>query len=185
MAQFGTYATEAELVSAGLLRDESSLWDIDVAADNTSYSVGAVGSFTPSPPDPSTTTTVAAAPPSPQPASFSGHSGVSLGAGSRNLVIIGTSGQTSTLWNNLLNGLPADTTVTWLDQGDVTTSADVDAIMASADYVVAADGYPIMDGSNPTYVGIYLNSVSSSPSGYWWTYQLGVPTIADLEAGLA
>lgn len=185
-ALHGEYATEAELVSAGFLREESTFADVQLAPDRSSYSVGTAGSFAPPPgpgPGPS-------GPPAPQTVSYATGAG-SFGAemidqgGTRVLAVIGTSGDTGALWSMLTTTPPADTDVVWFDQGDVDTTAEVDAIVAMADYVIAPTAYPLNGGS--TYVGAYLNSSGlSHPGGFWWSYSAGRnPTLSEIEAGLS
>ncbi len=189
-AVHGAYATEAELVSFGLLRNASELTDVAVAPDRSSYSIGSAGSFPPttSPAPPGPTTTLA--PPAPQTVSYATGAG-SFGAelldqgGTRLLAVIGTSGDTGSLWSMLTATPPADTNVVWFGQGDVDTSAEVDAIRAMADYVIAPTAYPLNGGS--TYVGAYLSNVGlSHPADFWWSWDAGRnPTLAEIEAGLS
>ena len=193
-ALHGQYASEAELVSAGFLREESDLTDIDLGPDLASYAIGTAGSFPdPDPPDttaPETTAPTTTAPPAPQTVSFPVGSG-SFGAdlldqgGTRTLAVIGTSGATGSLWTMLTTTPPADTDVVWFNQGDVDTTAEVDAILAVADYVIAPTSYPLNGGS--TYLGVYLSdSLLSHPGDFWWSFQAGRnPTLAEVEAGLS
>ena len=188
-AVHGQYASEAELVNAGFLREESELTDIDVAPDLASYAIGSAGSF---PPDESTettapTTTVA---PAPQTVSYP-IGGDTYGAelldqgGSRTLAVIGTSGATGSLWSLLTATPPADTDVVWFNQGDVDTTAEVDAVRAMADYVIAPTSYPLNGGA--TFLGIYLSDLGlSHPGDFWWSFQAGRnPTLAEIEQGLS
>jgi hypothetical protein len=205
MAQFGTYTDEQGLVTVGLLRDESDLHDITVTADLTSYTIWPAGSAptTTAAPTPTTapTTTVAptptTAPTTTVPAvgligttyvtSTASHGAQVLGSGSHTLVIIGVgtgSGSTS-LWATLNTTPPADTTVVWLNAGDVTTAAQVDAIMLTGpDYVVAPVSAAITNPTGPGFVGQYLNDHYPA-SAFWWTFAQGRdPTVAELEAAM-
>jgi len=193
MAQFGSYSDEPGLVAAGLLRDESELFDITLTA--SSYTItpaGGGGGGSPLPaadpaPDPTPTTT--APPAGPVAASYATatktFSGQSIGTGSKTLVIIG-GGTGSALWTTLQAAQPANTSVVWLGAADITTAADIDEIVTSgADYIVAASSIPIKDGPVNTYVGAYMNS-NYPASTFWWTFgQGGNPTLAQLEAALA
>ncbi len=190
MAQFGTYADEPGLVTAGLLRRESSLFDIALTAD--SYTISPVGGGgSPLPPadpgsDPTPTTTTPAGPVAASYSTSSGsYGGQSLGTGSKTLLIIG-GGTGSDLWTTLQTAQPANTTVIWLNASDINTAADVDAIVASgADYIVAATSIPITDGPVNTFVGAYMNSKYGAGT-FWWTFNRGRnPTLAELEAALA
>jgi general secretion pathway protein G len=180
-AQYGTYASEDELVTAGLLRDASDLHDITVDPDGNGYSVDPVGSGGGSPPGPTT-------PPSPPgPITYGSFGGQSYGSGSKTLVIIGNGVGTGAVFAELQTNPLADTQVIWLDAGDVTTTDDVDAVMSlGATYVVAADSVMITDsgsGGN-TFVGSYMNSRWASPAQFWWSHDLGNPSSADLAAHL-
>ena len=61
-----------------------------------------------------------------------------VGTGSNTLAIIGTGSGTGSLWTMLQATPPSNTQVVWLNTSDVASSADVDAIYASADYVIAS-----------------------------------------------
>jgi prepilin-type N-terminal cleavage/methylation domain-containing protein len=181
LAVHGSYAPEPNLVSAGLLRAESTLHDIDVAADGSSYTVGATGSFSPAP-------APAPAPaPTPGPVTYGGtYAGEAAGAGSKTLVIIGDGIGSSGVWAALVADLPPDTTAVWLNSGDVGSTADVDAIVASAPtYIVAASNVAISNssGGGSTFVGSYMDS--KWPGTFWWSFRDGNPSPAQLAAILA
>jgi general secretion pathway protein G len=197
----GQYASEDDLVTAGLLHGESSLHDITLAVDGSSYTIepassssgggggGGGGPTTTSAPSSPTTT----APPAPTttlapaPVSYAGFSGQATGTGSKTLVIIGRNGGGSTqlLFDLLTHTPPADTRVIWLDGSDVNDTGDVQAVInASPNYMVAADMVPISSGSGSTYVGQYMSTLLDSPDDYWWTHDLGNPSLDDLEAHL-
>ena len=139
-------------MSAGLLRQASDLHDVTVLGGGarTTRLVGGDGRRQRADPDdratqPPTPTTAPPPPTTAPPAgpvatTYSGYAGQALGTGSKTLVIIGTgSGAASTLFTNLQADPLVDTHVVWLNSGDVTATADVDAIVASgADYLVAA-----------------------------------------------
>ena len=57
--------------------------------------------------------------------------------------------------------------------GDVTSTADVNAILAAnPTYVVAADSVAISSPSGGTYVGQYLSTVLPA-SEFWWGHNQG------------
>jgi prepilin-type N-terminal cleavage/methylation domain-containing protein len=205
----GEYAAEAALVSAGLLRDESDVHDITIAPDASTYTVvpaadptppgggdpgggdpgggdpgggdpggGDPGGGDPPPPPP---------PPTPVAVQYSGYDSLSLGTGSKKLVIIG-SGSTaaSTLFANLQTTPLVDTQVIWVQTDDVDETDDVDALVAAgADYFVAAQAHQIRvsgSGSNDTYVGAYMASRWAWPTFFWWTQNMGIPSTAALQA---
>jgi prepilin-type N-terminal cleavage/methylation domain-containing protein len=176
LALHGTYAPELDLLGAGLLRAESSLHDVEVAPDGSSYSVGANGSFAPVPvPDP-------VPDPTPGPITYAGaYSGEAAGAGSKTLVIIGNGIGSGGVWAALVADLPADTTAIWLNSGDVSSTADVDAVVASGPtYIVAASNVAISTGSGWTFVGSYMDS--NWPGTFWWSFRDGNPSPAQLAA---
>jgi type II secretory pathway pseudopilin PulG len=179
LALHGTYAPELDLLGAGLLRAESTFHDVDVAPDGLSYAVGASGSFTPAPPPgPPGPPPV----PTPGPITYAGaYDGETVGTGSKTLVIIGDGIGSGGVWAALVADLPADTTAIWLNSGDVGTTADVDAVVASGPtYIVAASNVPINDGSGWTFVGSYMDS--NWPGTFWWSFRDGNPSPAQLAA---
>lgn len=198
----GSYAEEAELVAAGLLRDQSTVHDVTVAADRSSFTLVATGAggsgggggptTTTIPSGPTTTvsptTTTTTLPAGPVPTSYAGFSGESIGSGSQTLVILGTgSGLSATLWTNLQASPFPNTEVIWLNAGDINETADVDAIIASnPTYMIAAQAVSITNSSNGsnTYVGAYMATLMSSPDDFWWMQSLGVPTMSALDAYL-
>jgi prepilin-type N-terminal cleavage/methylation domain-containing protein len=182
----GAYGDEAALVSAGVLRDESELWDVDVAPDHASYTLGAEGSFSggPTPPVPT--------PPAPSPTTYS-FGGNDIQAqqidqgGTKLLVIIGSGADSPALWSALTATPPADTNIVWFDQSDVDSASDVDDILGmGADYVVAALAHTItLHDSSSGHVGSYISSLGwNSPGDFWWTFAQGAPSVSDLEAHL-
>lgn len=198
-ARFGEYAEETELVSAGLLSDESTLFDIEVAGDGQSYTIGAAGSFAPAGGggsggggDGGDGGGGGGGPVGPQPGSYS------VGAetfaaqiidqdGTRSLAIIGSGSGTPQLWALLSATPPASTDIVWFDAGAVTTTDQVDAIYASFDYVIAPISYPITNsGGHTMFVGQYLDSYLDSPDDFWWTYGEGgrSPSLAEIESHL-
>ncbi len=177
MAQFGVYTDEPGLVSAGLLRDESELFDITLASGAASYTVDAAGTAAPPATTPPTTV-----PSGPVPVTYAGsYGGESIGSGSRTLVIIGDGAGAPAFWSMLQATPPTDTEVVWLNAGDITTAADLSAIVASSpDYIVASVAVPISTPSGPSFVGSYMNA--NWPGTFWWTFSRGRnPTLAELE----
>jgi general secretion pathway protein G len=182
-AQFGDYTDEPGLVAAGLLRDQSDLFDVTLTGGGDGYTLSPTGSVVPpttAPPVPATT-----APPSgPVPVTYLGsYDGLSVGTGSNTLAIIGTGSGAGSLWTMLQATQPSNTQVVWLNAGDVTSSVDVDVIYASADYVIASVGVAISPSSGPGYVGSYMND--RYPGQFWWTWNGGDPhhpTLAELES---
>ena len=76
---------------------------------------------------------------------------------------------------------PSNTQVVWLNTSDVASSADVDAIYASADYVIASVSVAISTSSGSGYVGSYMNA--TYPGQFWWTWNRGYnPSLATLES---
>jgi prepilin-type N-terminal cleavage/methylation domain-containing protein len=160
-AVHGSYVDEAGLVAAGLLRDQSTLHDIEVSSDGASYTLateGAGGGSTTvaptatAPPstapagsapvttEPVTTEPVTTAPATTQPAivvtavptGYAGFSGQATGSGSKTLVIIGNGGAGTQALFTLLTTTPLpNTTVIWLDGSDVNDTGDVDAVIAA------------------------------------------------------
>jgi prepilin-type N-terminal cleavage/methylation domain-containing protein len=182
MAQFGTYTDEPGLVTAGLLRDESQLFDVELAGGGTNYTIGAAGAFLPPPTTAAPSPTTTAPPAGPVPVTYLGsYDGLSVGTGSNTLAIIGSGSGTGSLWSMLQATPPSNTQVVWLNASDVASSADVEAIFADADYVIASVSVAISTPSGPGYVGSYLNS--AHPGQFWWTWDRGYnPSLATLES---
>ncbi len=207
-ALYGTYTDEPGLVAAGLLRDESDLFDITLAgsdytlwpngsAPTTTVAGPPTPTTTPGPPTPTTTpgpptpttappvpTTTTPAPPTPTVYAGS-YAGQSFGSGSKTLVIIGDGTGSAAVFSELQANPLADTVVIWLDSGDVATTLDVDNVMAAVpapDYVVAATAVPLNGGT--AYVGTYMASKWAWPGTFWWSYQLGNPSSAVLALHL-
>jgi general secretion pathway protein G len=191
----GEYATETELVSAGLLRDESDLHDITVDPDGTDYTIAPTGAGGDGgdggdggggAPESETTTTIAlpgpgepGGPPlSAAATSFAEQPGWSYGpdTSSKTLVIIGNGSGAAgqNLWNQITTAglaLAADTRVVWMDQ--VSTRQQVDAILASNPTYVIVPIQVNLEGGG--YAGQYIstNHHLSSPGEYWWGQQQG------------
>jgi general secretion pathway protein G len=189
MAQFGAYADEPGLVAAGLLRDQSDLFDVTLTGGGSDYALSPSGSAVPAttaPAAPATTAPAApatTAPPSgPVSVTYLGaYDGLSVGTGSSTLAIIGTGSGTGSLWTMLQATPPSNTQVVWLNTSDVASSADVDAIYASADYVIASVSVAISTPTGPGYVGSYMNA--TYPGQFWWTWNRGYnPSLATLES---
>ena len=154
MALHGVYADEATLVTAGLLREESQMFDINVLSDGESYLLIAEGSGGP-----------------PAWEVPSGQTVRTFGGGSRKLVILGVGqGTTESWWSDLeAEGPLADTQVIWVNGSQ--TVASVEAILAtSPTYVIVPVSVPI-EGDLPVevrFVGQYLDHVLGSPHPQWW-----------------
>jgi len=204
-AAHGTYTDEAGLVAAGLLRDQSTLHDIEVSSDGESYSLASEGAGGGS----TTVAPTGTAPPSTAPAGtvpattapaiiltavptgYAGFSGQATGSGSKTLVIIGNGGAgTQALFTMLTTTPLPNTTVIWLDGSDVNDTGDVNAVIAAGpDYMVAADSVPITRSAFPfglTFVGQYMSALPGIdyPADFWWTHQQGNPTFAQLVSHL-
>jgi prepilin-type N-terminal cleavage/methylation domain-containing protein len=195
-ARFNSYATEADLVSAGLLTSKSSVHDITLAADGSGYTIvlegqGVTPTATTEPPtattepptattepptattEPPTPTTEPSAPTLAVPTSLAGFGGMSFGSGSHRIVIISDHSSWSDAWDDFVAGGTslATTEVIFLNAGDIDTTADVDAIRATgATYLVAPSTIAITrsGGGGGTFVGSYLDESLSSPSQFWW-----------------
>ena len=181
-ARFNSYATESDLVSAGLLTSKSSVHDITLAADGSGYTIvlegqGVTPTATTEPPtattEPPTPTTDPPAPTLAVPTSLAGFGGMSFGSGSHRIVIISDQSSWSDQWDDFVaGGTPLATTeVIFLNAGDVDTTAKVNAIRATgATYLVAPSTIPITrsGGGGDTFVGSYLDESLSSPSQFWW-----------------
>ena len=178
MAQFGVYTDEPGLVTAGLLRDESELFDITLASGAASYTVDPAGSAAPPATTPPTT--------------------VPSGSSTRHVCRLVRRGidrlgkqdardhrrrcrRPPAFWSVLQATPPTDTEVVWLNAGDIATAADLNAIVASGpDYIVASVAIPITTPSGPSFVGSYMNA--NWPGTFWWTFSRGRnPTVAELE----
>jgi prepilin-type N-terminal cleavage/methylation domain-containing protein len=176
-----TYATEAVLVSAGLLSEPSEQHDIDVEAGGVGYRIVPEGTGTTVPSTtpvttpvttPATTPTVPPGPTPLQPVTVAGFDGVAFGSGPNRIVIISDGVSFAGGWNTVSAGTPLPTTeIVWLGAGDVRTGADVEAIIATnPTYIVAAASVPI---TNPnTYVGQYLDNRPGNLD-FWWGHQQG------------
>lgn len=117
MAQHGSYATEAGLVAAGLLRDESTLHDVDLAAGGQSYEIVADGAGGGGGPVAAGTATT-----------WGGIPAVSFGSGT-NWVIIG--GPTALAeWNALVaaNQSTTGNTMIFVNIADITTPTIAEAV---------------------------------------------------------
>lgn len=195
-AVHGTYADEAGLVAAGLLRDQSRLHDIDVSSDGASYTIAEAGTLsgndgnggdgddgdgndgdgdhssdtgTPGPGQPGGPPLAAV----PQEL-YPDQTGWSYGSTSsaKTLVIIGSGSGAAgqALWQQISTAgtaLRADTQVIWMDS--VSTKSDVDAIRASGPtYIIVPVQVPMSGSPGHAYVGQYLDSIMSSPGEFWW-----------------
>ncbi len=190
-ARFNSYATEADLVTAGVLSNESSAHDIELTAGGTDYTIIAEGTGTtvasttpvttpvttpetipettlPSGP----TTTLAPGPHQLHSATIAGYTGQAYGSGPNKVVIISDGSSFLGNWNQIVaEGVELPTTeVIWLVPSPL-TGATVDAIVAANPrYVVAAASVPM---TNPnTFVGQYLSTRLPS-SQFWWGHQDG------------
>lgn len=186
MALHGVYADEAALVTAGLLREPSQMFDINVLDAGEDYELvpegtgsgGGGGSETTVP-----TTVPGPGPGEPggpplgaQPASYAGQTGWSFGADSspKRLVIIGNGSGSAgqVLWNSIVAAgvaLSADTQVIWMDQ--VSTAAEVESILDSnPTYIIVPVAVPISGGgAGQPYAGQYIRSTGlQSPTDFWW-----------------
>ena len=183
MAQFGAYTDEPGLVAAGLLRDQSDLFDVTLTAGGNDYALSPTGSAAPPTTAPAVPATTAP-PAGPVPVTYLGsYDGLSVGTGTNTLAIIGSGTGTGSLWTMLQATPPANTQVVWLNASDVGSSADVDAIYANADYVIASVSVPISTPTGSGYVGSYMNA--TYPGQFWWTWNGGNthhPTLAELES---
>ena len=122
MAQQGDYATEAELVAAGLLRSESGLHDVDIAVDSLSYQIvaeGAGGGGGGGGPAPIGT-----------PIAWGGVPAATYGAGAVDFVVIGGA-QALAQWNALVTAsapVAANRRMVFIDIADITTPAIAEAV---------------------------------------------------------
>ena len=96
-------------------------------------------------------------------------------------MIVGDGAGAGEFWAMLQATPPTDTEVVWLNAGDIATSADVDAIIASGlDYIVASLAVPISTPSGSASVGSYMNA--NWPGTFWWSFAQGRnPTLAELD----
>ncbi len=171
MARFGSYADEITLVTVGLLTDESQRHDITLEPSGDTYTIVPAGSGVPMPPDPPPPPDVPPAPDVPVPTSFAGFAGESFGSGPNRIVVISDGTQWAAQWASFVaaGNTLATTEVVWLGAGDVTSTADVDAIVAAGPtYLVAANSVPV----GGTFVGQYLSSVVA-PDDFWWGHNQG------------
>jgi prepilin-type N-terminal cleavage/methylation domain-containing protein len=134
----GSYATEPDLVSAGMIREVSPLYDVTlVGADGYSIAPaagsGCTGTTTggdtaPSPPAP------APSPPgpvAPSPVNFGGYAGWEYGASGADEIVVfgGATGEFD--WLTMINaGPPTSRRVTFIPFSVIADSGDVDAIMS-------------------------------------------------------
>jgi general secretion pathway protein G len=168
IAIHSVYGTETGLVTAGLLRDESEQHDITLTSGGLAYTIVPAGGGSPAPPPPPPP------PPAPVPTTVAGFAGESFGSGSNRIVIISDGSAMSSDWATFIAGSPLPTTeVVFLGAGDVDSTADVDAIVATnPTYLVAAQSVPISSPSGSTFVGQYL-STQLAPSEFWWGHHQG------------
>lgn len=117
MAQNGVYASEADLVSAGLLRAESSEHDVDLAGDALSYDVVAAGAGGGGGPVASGTAIT-----------WAGVPAVSFGSGPSWVIIGGPTALAE--WNALVaaNESTTGNTMVFVNVADITTTAEADAV---------------------------------------------------------
>ncbi|MET0910455.1 MAG: prepilin-type N-terminal cleavage/methylation domain-containing protein [Ilumatobacteraceae bacterium] len=189
-ARFNSYASEDELVTAGLLTSESAQHDINVEAGGASYTVVPAGTGTtiPAAPEPTTPpapeptvptvpTTPATVPPTVAvPTSYAGFNGQSFGTGSNRIVVISDGTAMAPEWNAFAAaGVPLATTeIIWLGTSAINSTDDVDAIVAAGPaYIVAGRSVPIDGPQGQTFVGQYLDDTGLSPSRFWWGHMQG------------
>jgi hypothetical protein len=167
------------------MRGASTLHDVTIAPDGTSYSIDVAGSGGDADSGP-----VAPDPDLPGPGepggpplaaeswTYAGQTGWSYGAAtsSKKLVIIGNGSGAAgqTLWQSITaagTALASDTQVIWMESVD--SRADVDAILASGPtYVIVPIQVNLAEGG---YAGQYISTMYhwASPSQYWWGQQQG------------
>ncbi len=183
MALHGVYADEATLVSAGLLREQSQMFDINLLNGGEDFELVAAGSGgggggggggeetteDPGPGEPGGPPAEAV-----ETTYAGGQHAWSYGApeSSKKLVIIGNgSGSVGQqLWASISTAETAlaDTQVIWVD--GVSTAAEVDAILAAPHtYIIVPVAVSITGGSH-TYAGQYIDNLpgQSSPGTFWW-----------------
>lgn len=190
MALHGVYADEAALVTAGLLREPSQMFDINVLDAGEDYELvpegsgggGGGGSETtvpttvpgPGPGDPGGPPAAAE-----ETTYAGGQHAWSFGSPSslKKLVIIGNGSGAAgqQLWASISTAETAlaDTQVIWIDT--VSTAAQVDAILAAPHtYIIVPVAVPISGAGQP-YAGQYIDSKpdESSPTTFWWGQQQG------------
>ena len=163
MALHGVYADEATLVTAGLLREQSQMFDINLLNGGEDYLLIEEGSGGP--------------PAWPVP---SGQTVETFGGGANKLVILGVGTGTAGWWNDFTSGSPlADTQVIWVN-GEQSV-ASVEAIFATnPTYVIVPISVPITDAPGGlNFVGQYINSVRPAPHpAWWWGFQQGSLDVA-------
>ncbi len=181
-ARFNSYAIEADLVTVGLLTSESSQLDIALEPDGTAYTIVPEGSGT-SPTTVPPATTTPPAPPAAVATTVAGFDGESFGTGVHRVVVISDSSSWSGSWASFVAGGAslATTEVILLGAGDVRTTADVDAIVATgATYVIAPSSIAITGPSGGTFVGQYLSETVSA-NQFWWGHTQGNSLTAALD----
>ena len=178
MALHGVYADEATLVTAGLLREESQMFDINLLNGGEDFELVAAGSGgggggggeetteDPGPGEPGGPPAEAV-----ETTYAGGQHAWSYGApeSSKKLVIIGNGSGSAgqQLWASISTAETAlaDTQVIWVD--GVSTAADVDAILAAPHtYIIVPVAVPI----GGPYAGQYISNLpgQSSPGTFWW-----------------
>ncbi|MEZ5224964.1 MAG: type II secretion system protein [Ilumatobacteraceae bacterium] len=158
MAQNGAYATEAELVAAGLLRDESTLHDVDLAVGAQSYEIvadGAGGGGGGGGPVALGT-----------PTTWAGIPAMSFGSGTSWVVIGGAT--TIAEWNALVAGNQSTTgnTMIFVNVADITTPAIAEAVHdASIPFarVISSDD-DIADFSGGLSMSLYMEQSNGFPA---------------------
>ena len=174
----GVYADEATLVTAGLLREESQMFDINLLDGGEDFELVAAGSGgggggggeetteDPGPGEPGGPPAEAV-----ETTYAGGQHAWSYGApeSSKKLVIIGNGSGSAgqQLWASISTAETAlaDTQVIWVD--GVSTAADVDAILAAPHtYIIVPVAVPI----GGPYAGQYISNLpgQSSPGTFWW-----------------
>lgn len=184
MALHGVYADEATLVTAGLLREESQMFDINVLDGGEAYELIAAGSGGGGGGggggDDEDTAEAGPGDPGGPPAeavriTYAGDQEAwSYGApeSPKKLVIIGNGSGSAgqQLWNSIASAEIelADTQVIWFD--GVSTAAEVDAILAAPHtYIIVPVAVPISGGTH-AYAGQYIDAKpdEQSPNTFWW-----------------
>ena len=158
MAKEGEYATEADLVAAGLLRGESTLHDIDLAVDGQSYQIVAQGGGGgPVAPVPTGT-----------PITFGGVPAVAVGSGPAFIVIGGATAVTE--WNSLVAASQPtkSKTMVFVDIADIDTTTKAedlhDASVAFARVFSLADDVANFSGAQP--LSLYMELSNGAPQTY-------------------
>ena len=159
MAKEGEYATEADLVAAGLLRGESTLHDIDLAVDGQSYEIVAPGAGGGGGGGPVATGT---------PITFGGVPAVAVGSGPAFIVIGGATAVTE--WNSLVAASqPTNSkTMVFVDIADIDTTTKAedlhDASVAFARVFSLADDVANFSGAQP--LSLYMELSNGAPQTY-------------------